>query len=60
MLSSHAAFQGAQQSGANGRSAQGWLLLARSLWHGPNKDGRQNILLPVALVHASAAFLFEV
>ena len=42
VLSSQPSFQGAApQAGLRSKSAQGWVLLARSSWHGPNKDGRQ-------------------
>ena len=27
-------------AGSRGSLQQGWVLLARSSWHGPNKDGR--------------------
>lgn len=42
VLSSQPSFQGVSlQPGLKGRSPQGWVLVARSSWHGPNKDGRQ-------------------
>lgn len=42
VLSPEPSFQGAAlPSGLKGRSPQGWVVVARSLWHGPNKDGRQ-------------------
>ena len=40
VISSEPSFQGPTQPGLKASLQQGWLLLARSSWHGPNKDGR--------------------
>lgn len=39
-LSSTAAFKGRHPGEIGGRLAMPWLAVARSLWHGPNRDGK--------------------